>query len=119
MTDEVPRASWETPILERLAEVGFEFRSLAELRSSGVRYRGAIPILIEALRATTEPRALEQIVRALSVPWAKPAATPELIEVFRRVDDASGLGPRWAVGNALEVTCLLTFCRIQMSMGMR
>jgi hypothetical protein len=44
-----------------------------------------------------------EIVRALSVPWAKPLATGPLIEEFRQVDDATGTGLRWTIGNALEV----------------
>lgn len=41
-----------------------------------------------------------------SVPWAKPLATPALIEAFRVLpasDDPEGTGLRWAIGNALEV----------------
>ncbi len=46
---------------------------------------------------------MEEIVRALSVPWARPAATGPLIARFRQVEDESGLGLRWTIGNALEV----------------
>jgi HEAT repeat protein len=94
----------EGPILAKLSEVGYEVDSLAELRRSGTRYREAVPILIAALSETAESRTLMELVRALSVPWAKPEATRPLVDLFRRVEDSTGLGLRWAVGNALDVT---------------
>jgi hypothetical protein len=45
----------------------------------------------------------EGLVRALTIPAARPSAGPVLIEQFRRVSDPTGLGPRWVIGNALEV----------------
>lgn len=99
-----PPASGEAPILERLAEAGYNVQSLAELRQSGVRYRDAIPTLIAALSETSDAKTQMELARVLSVPWAKPEATGPLIELFRRVNDSTGLGLRWAVGNALEVT---------------
>lgn len=103
MTAVEPPAPEEGPILASLREVGYEVGSLAELRHSGARYRKAIPILVAALPRVTEKKTLMEVVRALSVPWAKPAATRPLIELFRRVEDSTGLGVRWAVGNALDV----------------
>lgn len=103
MTAVEPPAPEEGPILASLQEAGYEVGSLAELRHSGVRYRKAIPILVAALPRVTEKKTLMEVVRALSVPWAKPAATRPLIELFRRVEDSTGLGVRWAVGNALDV----------------
>ena len=94
----------EGPILDSLRAVGYEVGSLAELRESGERYRDAIPTLVAALSEVVDTRVLMEVVRALSVPWAKPAATSTLIDLFQRVEDANGLGLRWAIGNALEVT---------------
>ncbi len=94
----------EAPILERLRSVGFDVESLSDLRHSGVRYINAVPALVAALSADLEPRTLEEVVRALSVPWAKPAATGPMVEVFRTVRVPSGTSLdslRWAVGNAL------------------
>jgi len=99
-----PPAPEEGPILAKLNEAGYEVGSLAELRHSGVRYRKAVPIMTAALSETTETKTLMELVRALSVPWAKPEATGSLVDLFRRVDDSTGLGLRWAVGNALDVT---------------
>lgn len=99
-----PPAPEEGPILASLREVGYDVGSLAELRHSGVRYRKAIPVLVAALPQVAESKTLMEVVRVLSVPWAKPAATKPLIDLFRRVDDPTGLGVRWAAGNALDVT---------------
>jgi hypothetical protein len=99
-------ASGEGAILAELAAVGFRVRSLADLRHSGTRYRDAIPVLLGWLSKTTDRKVEAEIVRALSVPWAKPAATKPLIDQFRQVDesvDPTGTGLRWTIGSALEV----------------
>ncbi|WP_353115080.1 HEAT repeat domain-containing protein [Microbacterium sp.] len=65
-----------------------------------------MPILLAWLDLVSDPRVEAEIVRALSVPWARPTATAPMIEAFRRVPasvDPTGLGLRWTVGNALEV----------------
>lgn len=96
-------APGEEPILARLREAGHDVGSLAELRGSGVKYPKAVPVLVDALAVTAEKKALMEVVRALSVPWARTAATGPLIDLFQRADDPTGLGLRWAVGNALDV----------------
>lgn len=99
-------ASAEGLILEQLREVGYEVCSLAGLRHLGVRYRKAVPILIAALPTTSAPATLMELVRALTVPWAKPAATRPMITAFETVPATPGASLnslRWAVGNALEV----------------
>lgn len=93
----------ESDVLRELEGVGYSFGSLSELRTSGLRYRQAIPVLLSGLQRATDQKVKGEIVRALSVPWAKPAATGSLVEQFRLVDDESGMGLRWTVGNALEV----------------
>lgn len=96
-------APGEREIMRELAEVGYEVDSVADLRTSGVRYRDAIPALLSGLQRTQDQKVKGEIVRALSVPWAKPAATGPLIEEFKQVEDETGMGLRWTVGNALEV----------------
>jgi hypothetical protein len=99
-------APGEEQVLRELGAVGFASRSLADLRHSGVRYREAIPVLLDWLPRVTNVKAKGEIVRALSVPWAKPVATEPLIDEFRRLDvsaDPTGTGLRWTIGNALEV----------------
>jgi hypothetical protein len=101
-----PPAPAEGPILAELHELGYQVGSLAELRHSRVRYRDAIAVLVAALRVTTEPKTLMEVVRALSVPWAKPDATAPMILTFKTVPVTPGAplnSLRWAVGNALDV----------------
>jgi len=91
-------------LLEKVRDAGYDVQSLAELRRSGVKYTKAVPILVESLSAALEDgKRTEEIVRALTVPWARPAATEPLIRLFRDVDDPRELGLRWTIGNALEV----------------
>ncbi|MDZ8171639.1 HEAT repeat domain-containing protein [Microbacterium xanthum] len=93
----------EGDILQDLAALGYAVDSLSSLRMSGVNYRDAVPVLLEHLRKVQDTKVKGEVVRALSVPWARPAATPVLIDEFRHAEDATGLGLRWTVGNALEV----------------
>ena len=105
MISAVP-ADGEKPILEDLAALGFNEESLADLRHSGFPYGEAVPVLLKWLADVNDPKLKDEIVRALSVPWAKPQATVPLIHEFRRVqssDDPHGMGLRWTIGNALNV----------------
>ncbi len=93
-----------------LADAGAPSRDLWELVNTAAHYDDAIPVLIDWLRnldarVSVEDRAKvrEGLVRALSVPAARPAAGPALIEEFRRFAGPSGLGLGWVVGNALSV----------------
>lgn len=93
-------------LLAELAEVGFPVASLTELRTSGVRYRVAVPVLLRWLPVMSDRQVKEDLVRALSVPWARPVAARPLIDEFERVDervDPTGTGLRWAIGNALSI----------------
>lgn len=93
-------------LLAELAEVGFPVASLTELRTSGARYRAAVPVLLRWLPTVSDRQAKEDLVRALSVPWARPVAARPLIDEFERVDervDPTGTGLRWAIGNALSI----------------
>jgi len=91
-------------VLGELARLGYHFDSLANLRRSGLRYVSAIPVLVQALEGSDDDRVAMEIVRALSVPWARPTATSTLIQFFRRADVPSNMGVRWAAGNALETS---------------
>jgi HEAT repeat protein len=97
-------------LLEDLGEVGVRVADLWELVNGDVQYRAAIPVLVEWLEdldeqvpAADREAVREGLVRALAIPAARPTAAPALIEQFRRVSDPTGLGPRWVIGNALEV----------------
>lgn len=93
-------------VMADLAASGYEVASVADLRSSGTRYRSAVPVLLGWLGRVESTFEKEEIVRALSVPWARDEALGPLIDAFRTVprdgDQAEEL-LRWAIGNALEV----------------
>lgn len=96
----------QEPILADLAKIGFVVRELAELAQSGINYREAIPVLLEWLPRVNDKKVKEWVVRALSVPWAKPEAVRPLLEEFRTYDpslDWPDGGTRWVIGNALWV----------------
>ena len=90
------------PVVEGLNLAGFRVDSIDDLRRSGTHYSAAVPVLLKWLPRIANEDVKESIVRALSVPWAKPTATLPLIYEFRAAPlTASGL--KWAIGNALEV----------------
>jgi hypothetical protein len=108
------------PLLAELAAAGFRVRSVGELYGSKTvmpkvvyDYEKAIPLLMEWLPRIDNRYVKEEIVRALSVKWARPIAAPLFIREFERVPDeartrfkdypkvGSELG--WAIGSALEV----------------
>jgi PBS lyase HEAT-like repeat len=97
-------------LLEDLAGAGVHVRDPWELVNGDVQYRAAIPVLVDWLEHLDErvptadrDRVREGLVRALTVPAARPSAAPVLLGEFRRVSDPTGLGARWVIGNALEV----------------
>jgi hypothetical protein len=89
------------PVLRELGAKGFPVSTIGELRQSKAEYRAAVPILLHWLSRVSDPQVKEDIVRTLSVPWAKPDAAPALIEEFRKAESE---GIRWAIANGLEVT---------------
>lgn len=101
------RSGLDVPILAELAEAGLEAPDLVTLRKSGTRYpEPATEVLVRWLEPTTDdPSLQEKLVRALSVPWARKAALPALLQLF--TDAPGGTPPadsrRWAIGNALDV----------------
>jgi hypothetical protein len=97
-------------LLRELRAAGVSVADPWELVNSTVRYDGALPLLLDWLRHVDErfgdderPSAMELLVRALTVPAAGPAAAPTMLQLFRTVEDRSGLGLRWVLGNALSV----------------
>jgi HEAT repeat protein len=98
-------ASAAKPLLSELRAAGYTVGSVAELLHGWGRYEDAIPILVSWLPRINYPALREDVVRALSVPWAR-QALPALIKAFRTVppdQDPNGTGLRWAIGNALEI----------------
>lgn len=92
-------------LLKELADVGYPVESVADLRSSGTRYRTAVPVLLRWLDRSQDAFEKEEIVRALSVPWARGEALDPLIEAFWSTPRGGQSDEllRWAIGNALEV----------------
>lgn len=91
-----------SPIVEELKKAGFAVGSIDELRCSGILYNTAIPILLHWLPLVTDFNVKESIVRALSVPWAKPLAALPLIKEFKNLPSNTAQ-VKWAIGNALSI----------------
>ena len=90
------------PVLTDLARAGFSLEWVSDLYSKKLNYKDAIPVLIKWLPQIENLDVKEDIVRALSVPWAKHTAAPKLlVEEFRKYGAYPGL--LWAIGNALSV----------------
>lgn len=91
----------ERQLRHELAVLGYPYDDLSEMVRSGHRYEPAVPILTAALNTATDRRLQNSIIRALSVPWAA-SALPAIAERFWTIG-GDPLGPRWALGNAIEV----------------
>jgi len=89
-------------IMRDLAEDGFIYESLRDLRVSRIPYRAAVPTLMKWLRRTSNYDIKEEIVRALSVPWAGPEAMQHLVDEFRSAPQSQN-SYKWAVANGLAV----------------
>lgn len=90
------------PVVKDLNKLGLPFQSLGDLRRSGIRYKIAVPVLLKWLPIIENTHIKDAIVRALSVPWARPVAALPLASEFQNAkNDAAGL--KWAIGNALSV----------------
>jgi hypothetical protein len=100
---EIGEPCGQEPLVDELRAHGFEVDSPADLHNQRMDYRDAIPVLLKWLPKVESPLK-DDVVRALSVEWARPTAAPLLIEEFRRPDGPeSELGLRWTIGNALAV----------------
>jgi hypothetical protein len=87
-------------VLKDLGAIGFRVNTVSELRHERRQYRAAIPTLLRWLPRISDRHVKEEIIRTLSVPWAKPTAAPVFIDEFRKAEDE---GVRWALANGLEV----------------
>jgi hypothetical protein len=97
------------PVLADLRRAGFWVDAVGDLHRPPVHnYEAAIPILLSWLPRINDRWVKEDIVRTMTVKWARPAAAAPLILEYERADSL-GLEPRhahglkWAIGNALEV----------------
>jgi hypothetical protein len=62
-------------VLADLAAVGFEVDTIGDLRHLDTPYLTAVPILVRWLPLVSDLVVKEDIVRTLSVPWAKRGGT--------------------------------------------
>jgi HEAT repeat protein len=123
------------PLLDELAQLGYEIDTLDDLRHRGKPWKTALPVLLRWLPKIEDPSVKVSIVRCLSVPWGGNKATAELIEEFRKYapilskltnlwvgnrmreipEEQKKLGPyfnlAWAIGNALSIVDVKGFER--------
>lgn len=90
------------PVLKDLADSGFVYDSIHSLRHSGIVYRAAIPILLQWLPRINNYDIKSEIVRTLSVPWARPEAAPAMVREFLTANPSED-SYKWAVGNGLSI----------------
>ena len=62
------------PVVAELRSLGFDIEYIDDLYSRRLSYKRAIPVLLGWLPRLTNYYVKESVVRALSVPWAKPVA---------------------------------------------
>jgi len=92
------------PILAELARAGFRFETLNALRTSGIQYTAAIPILLNRLPKVEDNSVRQSIAMLLAVPWAKPIAAATLICELDRGGNVNDDYTRWCLSNALAIT---------------
>jgi hypothetical protein len=90
------------PVLKDLYDNGFIYDSIHSLRHSEIVYGAAIPILLKWLPKIHNYDIKEEIVRTLSVPWAKPEAAPAMVGEFLSADQSED-SYKWAIGNGLSI----------------
>lgn len=91
------------PVVADLAEAGFDVEWVSDLNHQNKSYKNAIPVLLKWLPLIDNLDVKEEIVRALSVPWAKPIAAPALVAEYYKLQCESEIGIKWAIGNALSI----------------
>ncbi len=96
--EEYQRAARE--LLSELAAIGFPVASVGELPRLRRPYPDAVPVLLWWLKRVDHAGLKEDIVRALSVPWAPEALGVFLHELPRAVERA---GLTWALANGVEI----------------
>ncbi len=96
------RLSESRPILDELRAIGIAVNSVSDMYNNRMDYKTAIPLLVSWLSRTRNPKIKEEIVRALSIRWAKRIAARPLIAEYDALP-ANQHSLRWAIGNALDV----------------
>lgn len=99
----VINAQASAPVLADLAQIGYHIERISDLFNKRLNYRDAIPVLLLWLPRVENVDIKEALVRALSVPWARPVAGPVLVKEFYKMQNESNIGIKWAIANALSV----------------
>jgi hypothetical protein len=102
-------------VLEDLAAAGFPgLQSVGDLRRGGANYAGAVPVLLEWMPKVSYLMLSEDIVRTLSVTFAKELAAPVFLLLFREppalqdplrpeTSEPPAEHLRWFIGGGLAV----------------
>jgi hypothetical protein len=88
------------PVLQELVARGYRVTTIGDLVQGKSTYPSAIPVLLQWLPRISDLQVKEDIVRSLSVPWAKPTAAPALIKELRKTTNTE---LRWTIANGLAV----------------
>ena len=100
-------AAEQSAILADLRALGYDFSNLSAFAQSGIRYKDAVPTLIEWLRKARTPMIQRAVAHTLTNPSAKGTAMPALVEAFRNFTDEADT--RWAVGASIESAYVDTY----------
>ncbi|MCS5517870.1 hypothetical protein, partial [Curtobacterium flaccumfaciens] len=100
-------AAEQSAILADLRALGYDFSNLSVFAEARIRYKDAIPLLIEWLGKARTPAMQQDLAHALSNPSAKGTAMPALIGAFRNFTDEADT--RWAVGASIESAYVDTY----------
>lgn len=101
-------------LLAELANLGFQVEAVGELARRRTEYGVAVPVLLKWLPRVTYLPLAEDIVRTLSVNFAKELAIPEFLRLFRHPPEVTDpMRPttsepasehlRWVIGNGLAI----------------
>lgn len=99
-------------LLAELAGLGFQVESVGELARRRLNYRSAVPVLLDWLPRASYLFLAEDIVRTLSVNFARTLALPEFLKLFRQpphvedpmrpaTSEPAAEHLRWVIGNGL------------------
>jgi HEAT repeat protein len=116
-------------VLADLAECGFEVQSVGELRQRGLKYQAAVPVLLDWIPRVSYLPLVEDIVRTLSVGFAKKEALPVFLRLFRhppavedrmrpRTSQPAEEHIRWVIGNGLGIFASPTVSEELISLAM-
>lgn len=90
------------PVRDELAALGFEVESVADLYNGRMHYEVAVPVLLKWLPKTRNPWVEQELVRALTVRWARPEAAPMVLRRLRELRNTDEDSLRFAYANALS-----------------